>query len=312
MVIGPVTGAVTTSSAGSGESLAESAPTAQTREPAAQTVAWKQRSAALSDVHWVQNELRQRGYRPGRADGVLGPKTRQAIRRYQADMGLPETGKITPGLIARLERDQATAGRQLRKIDQDRIDYFMDVAVGAEYGDKSKIIKKWSRPIIIAIKGEPTQEDLKVLDGLILELGELVPHVEIRRATENQRANSTIHFIPKADFVKILGNAERNSNGFFTVWFTRGRLNKAVILIASDIGQRTRSMVLREELTQSLGILNDSSKYTNSIFHSRTDAPRYSEMDKWVISTLYRRDIPIGMRGEAVRALLEREARGTN
>lgn len=50
----------------------------------------------------VQQALAAKGYRPGPADGVLGPRTRAAIRRYQADYGLPVTGEVSLGLLNHL------------------------------------------------------------------------------------------------------------------------------------------------------------------------------------------------------------------
>ena len=53
-------------------------------------------------VHHVQSRLAARGYDPGPVDGVVGERTRAAIRAYQRDQGLPMDGQLTPELIARL------------------------------------------------------------------------------------------------------------------------------------------------------------------------------------------------------------------
>ena len=48
--------------------------------------------------------------------------------------------------------------------------------------------------------------------------------------------------------------------------------------------------ILREELTQSIGLLNDSMKYPNSIFyHGWTFPTEYTELDKEVIKMHYNR-----------------------
>jgi uncharacterized lipoprotein YmbA len=45
------------------------------------------------DLTVIQDSLRSTGYDPGPVDGVLGPKTREAIRLYQGDNGIRITGE---------------------------------------------------------------------------------------------------------------------------------------------------------------------------------------------------------------------------
>ncbi len=47
------------------------------------------------DVTSVQSALRDRGLDPGQVDGVFGPLTSAAVRRFQAGQGLPVTGAVT-------------------------------------------------------------------------------------------------------------------------------------------------------------------------------------------------------------------------
>lgn len=53
-----------------------------------------QQVAAVSrdTVRFVQQELAARGYYTGAIDGIVGPRTRAAVRAYEADSGLPVTG----------------------------------------------------------------------------------------------------------------------------------------------------------------------------------------------------------------------------
>jgi hypothetical protein len=57
------------------------------------------------EVAGVQADLWDLGYDPGPVDGLLGARTRAAIRAYQRDAGLPVDGKVSVGLIDRLRRD---------------------------------------------------------------------------------------------------------------------------------------------------------------------------------------------------------------
>ena len=45
-------------------------------------------------VRDAQIALRDAGYEPGRIDGIMGPKTQEAIREFQTSHGLPQTGTL--------------------------------------------------------------------------------------------------------------------------------------------------------------------------------------------------------------------------
>jgi formate hydrogenlyase subunit 3/multisubunit Na+/H+ antiporter MnhD subunit len=67
------------------------------REP----LAAPQPSRAL--VTAVQQTLQQRGYNPGPADGLMGPRTASAIGRFQRERGLEDTGRISFALLDQLQ-----------------------------------------------------------------------------------------------------------------------------------------------------------------------------------------------------------------
>lgn len=50
----------------------------------------------------VQRSLNRRGYEAGPADGLIGSRTRYAIREYQEDRGLRVTGTINESLLRSL------------------------------------------------------------------------------------------------------------------------------------------------------------------------------------------------------------------
>lgn len=53
----------------------------------------------------LQRLLNRMGYNAGPVDGVVGRKTRAAIRLYQEGAGLPVTGNITDALVARIHAE---------------------------------------------------------------------------------------------------------------------------------------------------------------------------------------------------------------
>jgi rare lipoprotein A len=53
-------------------------------------------------VKQAQEALKMDGLQPGPIDGVVGPRTRQALRAYQARAGLPQTGVLDDPTFHRL------------------------------------------------------------------------------------------------------------------------------------------------------------------------------------------------------------------
>ena len=52
----------------------------------------------------AQGLLNKLGYDVGMPDGLMGAKTREAIKSFERKNGLEETGKVTIPLVAKLER----------------------------------------------------------------------------------------------------------------------------------------------------------------------------------------------------------------
>lgn len=52
----------------------------------------------------IQRSLTQLGYEPGPVDGLIGPRTRNAIRQIERDHGVEQTGQVSIGLRDALRR----------------------------------------------------------------------------------------------------------------------------------------------------------------------------------------------------------------
>ncbi len=68
------------------------------------TAASAKRGTAESVIRTVQQTLSGLGYNTGKADGRLGEDTQRAIRDFEIDAKLPETGRVSGALIARLSK----------------------------------------------------------------------------------------------------------------------------------------------------------------------------------------------------------------
>jgi peptidoglycan hydrolase-like protein with peptidoglycan-binding domain len=65
--------------------------------------------ASKEQVKAVQEALKEKGVDPGPADGVMGPKTRQALREYQKKEGLKASGTLDSETMAKLGVQKAGA-----------------------------------------------------------------------------------------------------------------------------------------------------------------------------------------------------------
>jgi peptidoglycan hydrolase-like protein with peptidoglycan-binding domain len=60
------------------------------------------------EVREVQQGLLDIGYWPGPIDGIMGPRTRAALRRYQQDENLPVTGRLDLGTARKVKEARHT------------------------------------------------------------------------------------------------------------------------------------------------------------------------------------------------------------
>ena len=189
---------------------------------------------------------------------------------------------------------------------QEEIDYFTEIALGAEFGEQIPVVKKWTDDIRIKVNGKPAAKDLQTLNNIVTDLNEIITGIKIKLVDKNE--NLTITFSPESDFTSLDTNYVPTNYGFFwALWHDDNFvIYEANILVSStDITQKERSHLIREELTQSLGLMNDSNKYKDSIFYQEwTDVTKFSEIDKTVITLLYLKKITPGMSKEQVVEVL--------
>jgi hypothetical protein len=72
-----------------------------------------QEALGPEQIREVQKQLKEAGFNPGPIDGQLGRQTSQAIREYQKDNGLPQTGRLDEPTreLLMAERSQPSSGR---------------------------------------------------------------------------------------------------------------------------------------------------------------------------------------------------------
>jgi peptidoglycan hydrolase-like protein with peptidoglycan-binding domain len=69
----------------------------------------------LHTTQGVQAALARLGFSPGAADGIAGPKTKQAVKAYQTSKGLTSDGIVGPMTRAALAEDLRAQGFDVKE-----------------------------------------------------------------------------------------------------------------------------------------------------------------------------------------------------
>lgn len=192
-------------------------------------------------------------------------------------------------------------------------DYFKEIAFKGEFGDnQSEHIKKWTKDIRFFVMGDPSEPLLDELDRVVNELNAMIQAPQLIQTNHEQEANYRIFFGSGSEYAEeIESNASPyidDNYGFTWIyWNSAFEITRGSMYV--DI-YRTETLdekkhLLREELTQSLGLLNDSEQYPESIFYQGwTSTTEYAPIDREVIKLLYHEKIQPGMNRQQVEEVL--------
>ena len=174
------------------------------------------------------------------------------------------------------------------------IRFFKLVALGSEFGDDFKITKKWNKPMRIYLYGNVTSELYNETVQIADEINELISdNFKIRIVEKREESNFTVFLGSASDYAHEFPNTSsfiKQNKGLFTVYHNEDfEIYKGHMFVDVDNCLPTeRKHILREELTQSLGLTNDVPYYHGSIFYEDWSATTtYSYLDKEVIRLLY-------------------------
>ena len=189
------------------------------------------------------------------------------------------------------------------------IDYFAEIAFGTEFGGATAVVRRWVRNPTIRVNGAPTAEDLSALETVIQELNALMTGAQV--SLVESAAAVELHFASIADFPTILPQYVPGNIGFVWVWWDGGQvINRSVVLIATDVDLDLRRHLIREEVTQMLGLLQDSFTFPESIFYQGSSlVSEYTPVDRAVIEMLYGPHVAPGMERLAAVLGLRRATR---
>lgn len=172
------------------------------------------------------------------------------------------------------------------------IEYFNEICYGSEYNNNGKI-HKWNKDLKIYVSGDKRDYLIDELDNIIYELNTIIDPINIEIVNTKSESNYIIYFCSGSDYAKYVPRTSHLVEGNWGLFSTTSRgetiidgtMYVDIYRCKSITGQKH---LLREELTQSLGFMNDSYSYPNSVFYQGwTETTSYAQIDIEIIDILY-------------------------
>jgi hypothetical protein len=199
----------------------------------------------------------------------------------------------------------------LNSYDRSVIDYFSDVALGFEFGAGEEITRKWNIEMKIFVGGNLKAELMTELQSVITEINGLAKDGFSMSIVADSLQSNFYIFLGTGDDYGEKYPSEAHlvpaNYGLFNIyWDASNHLYNGHMYV--DIVRAepaAQKHLLREELTQSLGLARDSPLYPKSIFQSAwTLTTTYEDIDRDLIRLLYHPQMQVGWGETKVKEVL--------
>nr|WKN34881.1 DUF2927 domain-containing protein [Tunicatimonas sp. TK19036] len=197
------------------------------------------------------------------------------------------------------------------KVLTDEHEYFLKISLESELEDNPERVKKWRDDMRIYVVDTTYTELMDELDGVMAEINALSGGITLQRVSTQDESNYLIYFGDRRTYTRKYEPSasplvEDNYGVFWIYWDDEYQIYQGSMYVDMERTQETNCQkhLLREELTQSLGLMQDSDDYPTSIFYQQwTCLPRYADIDKQLIRWQLSPDIEAGMRRDDLLAL---------
>lgn len=193
---------------------------------------------------------------------------------------------------------------------------FIEVAMRNEYDSAKHQVRKWQQPLRIWLDHRvgDEQKHTQVATMHIEHLAAITGH-ELQLVSNLQQSNVHLVFTRQSrwtqEVAELLGSgAVKNLHSAVCIASVRvnaaGEIVNAWIVIPVDQAQMHGKLVacVVEELTQIMGLPNDSEKVFPSIFNDKTPQNLLSGLDGLLLKMLYYEEVTPGMSEDKVRGVL--------
>lgn len=202
------------------------------------------------------------------------------------------------------------------------IEYFKEIALNTEFDDNPERVIKWRKTMSLFVYKEKEYEEQMGMINIVVDNINLLASdgFKIKITNDLSKSNAVLYLCEKErvrelapNFYKLLNDdvLEDEFTGMTYVEFKWSNfvINKALIFIDANASIVEQEAAIVEEITQSIGLLNDSEKYPDSIFYEKEgniDNKRYSPMDIDIISLLYNDKMKPGFKDRTVEVVIKK------
>lgn len=174
------------------------------------------------------------------------------------------------------------------------VQHFERVVLMSEFTGKSVPVGKWMQPPVINVHGG--KEYHKELVGLLNDLGKLTGLGFLTKKKSGKNANFDIYF-KTTEEIRASTPMKRANCAIILYQRNHAEIIQAKIYISTDSPEKTRHCIY-QEVTQALGLRNDSDIVPESIFNDKIVRFSLTDTDRVLVRTLYDRRLKPGMTPE--------------
>lgn len=201
------------------------------------------------------------------------------------------------------------------------VESVMTIALKNEYSPETSRVRKWASPILYNISDRTQDKSLhkKLTQTHLEHLVKITSH-PINLAAKNQRSNLEIIFSSEEYLISDLSTHFQISSpsqlkhlsregvcfGHFSI-NKASEITKAVVLIPVDRARANAKLLscIVEELTQIMGLPNDSDQVFPSIFNDKSQDDFLSGLDYVLLKALYHPSVIAGMEPQQLKSTLQ-------
>lgn len=197
-------------------------------------------------------------------------------------------------------------------------EWAQEILLGSEFGGDGRVCSRWIKSPTLAVIGG-TDDHYQLVADVVADLNDALAKTSVQKIQLKDRSSSSadirVYFKPIGEFVGI-ANKERfryvsgNFGYFYNKWNGKHEIYDGVVLLATDrlSGGQLRHYAF-EEITQVLGLQNDSAAFPDSVFYAGSDgngrAEKLSSLDQQLVSFFYTHASP-GQNQQQLRSAIQK------